>query len=95
SELDWHDSMQELYKRGVRVINCLGGSEINAQLFRENLVDEIFITIAPKVKLGEDVPTIADGVPLPREEVQNFELLSCQQVGNEVFLRYRRIKVRN
>lgn len=88
-ELDWHAALKAIFDKGVRVINCLGGSEINAQLFKEGLIDEIFITVAPKIKLGADTPTIADGVALPRDQVQNYELLSSQQIGDEVFLRYK------
>jgi len=75
---------------GVRRLLVLGGSELNAQWLQNNLIDELFITIAPKVKLGRDVPTYADGVPLPRAQIQRYQVVECHVVNDEVFLRYRR-----
>jgi len=75
---------------GVRVLLCEGGAELNAELLRHDLMDEVFLTLAPKAKLGANLPTMAGGAPLARAEVKRFELVSCQPVGDEVFLRYRR-----
>lgn len=77
-------------EHGVRYLLCEGGSELNASLLRLNLVDELFLTLAPKIKLGRDVPTYADGEPLRREGVQQYDLVEMHRVGEEVFLRYRR-----
>lgn len=75
---------------GVRHLLVLGGSELNAQLLALDLIDELFITIAPKVKLGRDVPTYADGDPLGRESLLQYSLVENHAVGDEVFIRYRR-----
>lgn len=75
---------------GVERLHVLGGSEINAQFLRHDLVDELFLTIAPKVKLGRDLPTYAGGEPLPKEALHNYELVENHAVGDEIFLRYRR-----
>ena len=88
-KLDWSLAFRLLLEHGVNVINVLGGSEINAQLLENNLIDEIFLTLAPKIKLGEHTPTLAGGTPLERKDVQKFELVSVETVGNEIFLRYR------
>lgn len=74
----------------IQRLLVLGGSELNAQLVAANLIDELFVTIAPKVKLGRDVPTYADGDPLPREELQRYRLIEHHVLGDEVFIRYRR-----
>lgn len=75
---------------GVERLHILGGSETNAQFLSKNLVDELFLTIAPKVKLGRDLPTYAGGEPLSKESLQGYELLEHHVVQDEVFLRYRR-----
>jgi len=75
---------------GIQTLLVLGGSELNAQLLAANLVDELFVTIAPKVKLGRDVPTYADGDPLPRESLQRYNLIEHHVIGDEIFIRYRR-----
>ena len=67
-----------------------GGSELNAAILRLNLVDELFLTVAPKIKLGSDIPTYAGGRALERELVQDYKLISSQVKEDEIFLRYRR-----
>ncbi len=84
------EAVKALRAFGVQRLLCEGGSELNAQMLRLNLVDELFLTVAPKIKMGRDVPTIADGLPLPRSEVQEWKLVSVNPVEDEVFLRYRR-----
>jgi 2,5-diamino-6-(ribosylamino)-4(3H)-pyrimidinone 5'-phosphate reductase len=76
---------------GIKRLLCLGGSETNAQLIRHGLADELFLTIAPKVKLGRDVPTYAGGEPLERAQMPQFSIVEHHVVENEVFLRYRRV----
>jgi riboflavin biosynthesis pyrimidine reductase/predicted DsbA family dithiol-disulfide isomerase len=88
--LDMKLLMQRLKEKGVERLLVLGGSETNAEILAADLADELFLTLAPKVKLGRDVPTYADGNPLPRNELLGFELLEHHAVGSELFLRYRR-----
>jgi riboflavin biosynthesis pyrimidine reductase len=75
---------------GIHRLVILGGSDLNAQLLKSNLVDELFVTIAPKVKLGRDVPTYADGDALSREDLQRYHLIEHHAIGDEIFIRYRR-----
>jgi riboflavin biosynthesis pyrimidine reductase len=75
---------------GVERLLVEGGSELNASLLRLDLVDELFLTMSPLIKLGRHTPTYADGEPLPREGMLRFALVSAQPRGDEVFLRYRR-----
>jgi riboflavin biosynthesis pyrimidine reductase/predicted DsbA family dithiol-disulfide isomerase len=88
--LDWKIAFELLRANGVHTLNVLGGSEINAQVLENNLVDELFMTLAPKIKLGRDVPTYADGNALPRHALQQYDLVEHHAVNNELFLRYRR-----
>lgn len=74
----------------IKRIAVLGGSEINGQLLELDLVDELFLTLAPKVKLGSDTPTYACGKALPKESLQQYNLVEHQAIGNEIFVRYRR-----
>jgi predicted DsbA family dithiol-disulfide isomerase/riboflavin biosynthesis pyrimidine reductase len=77
-------------EKGVRRLLVLGGSEINGMLLGLEVVDELFLTLAPKVKLGRGVPTYAGGEPLPRGRIQQFRLVEHHRVGDELFVRYRR-----
>lgn len=74
----------------IQRLHILGGSEINALFLRYGLVDELFLTLAPKIKLGRNLPTYAGGEPLGRDELQNYHLIEHHVVESEVFLRYRR-----
>lgn len=74
----------------VRYLLVEGGGNLNFYFFDAGLIDEVFITLAPKVKGGAHLPTMVDGAGLPRERVAEFELLSAYLEGSELFLRYRR-----
>lgn len=88
---DWQSALGSLRQQhGVDALLVEGGSELNAQLLSADLVDELFLTISPRIKLGRDVPTFAGGEPLDRELLKLFQLTSCNSVQDEVFLRYRR-----
>ncbi len=78
---------------GVQRLLVEGGSDLNTQVLTLELIDELFLTIAPKIKLGKNTPTYADGEPLSRAEVQSYELLETHRIDHEVFLRYRRKQV--
>lgn len=90
-QIDWTELLRIMRQdMGIEKLLCEGGSKLNATLFEHGLIDEIFLTLVAKIKLGDETPTMADGNPLPREHIQNFELLSVIQESNELFLRYRR-----
>jgi riboflavin biosynthesis pyrimidine reductase/predicted DsbA family dithiol-disulfide isomerase len=86
----WQALRELQEKASVSTLLALGGSELNALLLKDDLVDELFLTVAPKVKLGRDVPTYADGEPLAREDLLHWDIAEQHRVGNELFLRYRR-----
>lgn len=89
-EIDWAQALTLLRELGVTNLLVEGGSEVNAQILGLQLVDELFLTLAPKIKLGADTPTYADGKALSRDQVQNYELIEHHVHDDEVFLRFRR-----
>lgn len=89
--VDWSKALAYLVDvLGIRTLLVEGGSEINAQLLERDQADELFLTLAPKIKLGANTPTYADGDPLPRNAVQQYRLVESHVWDNEIFLRYRR-----
>jgi riboflavin-specific deaminase-like protein len=72
-------------ERGVRALLCEGGPRLHAQLIDAGLVDELFVTHAPKL-LGGDGPGIVMGLPEADRELRLEWLLS---EGGELFGRYR------
>lgn len=91
-EFDPNGLARELKRRGINSLLILGGSETNALFLSADLVDELFLTLAPKIKLGRNMPTYAGGRPLDRQNLLKFRLVSSQQVGDEMYLRYRRVE---
>jgi riboflavin biosynthesis pyrimidine reductase len=73
-------------ERGVRALLSEGGPHLHEQMQAEGLVDDLFLTIAPKLSGGE-APRIVEG-PLP--EVIGLELTWLLEEDGELFARYRR-----
>ena len=73
-------------ERGVRSVMCEGGPHVFGQLAAAGLVDELFLTVAPKLS-GGDGPRILEG-ELP--SVRDMELVWLLEEEGELFARYRR-----
>jgi len=80
-----------LHKKGYKTALIEGGPILLGHFFKQNLTDEIFLTIAPKVFGGEDNNTITmvENTLLLPHEIKHFELISSEIVENELFLRYK------
>jgi riboflavin-specific deaminase-like protein len=84
---DVADVVADLARRGIRRILCEGGPTLNSALFAAGLIDEVFLTVAPKLVGGEDPLTIVKG---PRFGATiHLELRSVIELESELFLRYR------
>jgi riboflavin biosynthesis pyrimidine reductase len=79
--------LAELRAAGIRSLLCEGGPHLNATLFDEGLVDELFLTIAPTVAGAGETLTIVEGHALP--EAVDLELLTAHEADGHLFLRYR------
>jgi riboflavin-specific deaminase-like protein len=73
-------------ERGIRALLCEGGPHLHEQLQADGLVDDLFLTVAPKLSGGE-APRIIEG-PLPG--VAELELAWLLEEDGELFARYRR-----
>lgn len=74
-------------ERGVRALLCEGGPRLHSQLWAAGLVDELFLTTAPKLT-GTDAPRILEGEALPA--ATGLELAWLLEQDGELFARYRR-----
>jgi riboflavin biosynthesis pyrimidine reductase len=72
-------------EHGVRALICEGGPRLHSQLQAAGLVDELFLTVAPK--LTGAGPAIVEG-ELPA--VRELELAWLLEQDGELFARYRR-----
>jgi 5-amino-6-(5-phosphoribosylamino)uracil reductase len=74
-------------EHGVGSLLCEGGPTVFAALLRERLVDELFLTLAPKLTGGGDGPTISSGPELA--EPRAMQLKWVLEREGSLFLRYR------
>lgn len=80
-------------KWNVRRLLCEGGGELNAALFRAGLVDELHLTICPKIFGGRAAPTIADGPGTDNlASATRLKLKSIKRVGDELYLVYTAVR---
>ncbi len=93
-EVDFVEALRRLRTQwNVRRLLCEGGGELNAGLLRQNVVDEIHLTICPLVFGGRDAPTLADGAGIGEvSQAIRLRLKSLRRVGQELFLVYRVLK---
>jgi riboflavin-specific deaminase-like protein len=73
-------------EKGIRSLLSEGGPHLHEQMQADGLVDDLFLTVAPKLS-GGGGPRILEG-PLP--EVIGFELAWLLEEEGELFARYRR-----
>jgi riboflavin-specific deaminase-like protein len=87
---DWVDIAGALRylrrERGIRALLCEGGPGLHGELEAAGLVDELFLTIAPKLSGGR-APHILEGELL---EVAGLDLVWLLEREGELFTRYRR-----
>lgn len=72
---------------GVRSLLTEGGPTLLHNFLDLGLVDELFLTVAPKL-VGGDVKTIVHGPPLG-EHAAALDLVSLHEHESELYLRYR------
>lgn len=73
-------------EHGIRSILCEGGPTLNAGLLEEDLVDELFLSVAPKLAGGSHPLTAVAGEPLP--ELREMRLAWALHSESSLFLRY-------
>lgn len=91
-QLDFRRALLWLHRKwNVRRLLCEGGGELNDALFRANLVDEVHLTICPRIFGGRTAPTLADGLGAKSlHQATPLELRSARRHGEELFLVYAR-----
>jgi riboflavin-specific deaminase-like protein len=72
---------------GIRSVVCEGGPTLNSHLFAAGLVDELWLTLNPKVAGGAAALTIVAGRELV--EPAELELISLAEGDGDLFTRWR------
>ena len=74
----------------VKRLLCEGGGELNFELLRLGLADELHLTICPKIIGGKGAPTIADGDGFARlAKAANLAMTRQRRIGDELFTTWR------
>lgn len=79
-------------KNKLHKILVEGGPTLMASFLKENLIDEMFVTIAPKIfgNSNNKTITMVENHLFAPDKVPQFKLLSAKNINNELYLRYRR-----
>jgi riboflavin-specific deaminase-like protein len=89
-EIDFQTALKWLREKWeIKRLLCEGGGELNGALFRAGLVDELHLTICPKMFGGREAPTIVEGSGIPKlADATQLKLKSMRRIGSELFLVY-------
>jgi 5-amino-6-(5-phosphoribosylamino)uracil reductase len=86
--LSW---LREKWK--VKRLLCEGGGEINAAIFAQKLVHELYVTICPVLFGGRRAPTMADGAGISAlTDALKLKLVRRELIGDELYCVYRLVQ---
>ena len=79
----------EWLSRRCKTVLSEGGGVLNAALFAARAVDELYLTVVPRVLGGISAPTAVAGSGFAPDEIPDATLLRAETIGDELFLHYR------
>lgn len=82
--------IHSLGKIGVRRLLVEGGGGLMWDFVKLNLLDEVYLTLTPRIVGGSHAPTLVDGQGFQEREIVNLKLKSCKRRGNELYLVYKK-----
>lgn len=80
--------LETLRGRGVETLLVEGGGDLLFQFLAAGALDELYVTLCPKLIGGRGVPSLADGAGFTMAELPQLRLRSAEVVGDELFLHY-------
>lgn len=81
----------DLKRKGHQSVLVEGGPTLLASFLKEGLIDEVFLTIVPKIygtKSGQTL-TLVEGYLFPKNSTKKLKLISVRTINSELFLRYK------
>jgi 2,5-diamino-6-(ribosylamino)-4(3H)-pyrimidinone 5'-phosphate reductase len=89
-QINLRSLLEELHRRGIRKLLLEGGSTLNWNMIAAGLVDEIQVTVAPRIVGGAAAKTLVGGAGFPTvKEGVKLRLSKITKVGSDVLLIYR------
>jgi 2,5-diamino-6-(ribosylamino)-4(3H)-pyrimidinone 5'-phosphate reductase len=93
SRVDMVKLMPILYQKGIKKILLEGGGNLNWSFIKDNLVDEIRLTIAPWIVGGKDAISLVEGEGFTKMiEGPRYILSDVNHRNNYVILKYKKGK---
>ena len=82
--------LEKLYEMGIRKVLLEGGSTLNWSMLKENLVDELRISVCPVILGGEKAKSLVGGEGFRKvEEGLKLKLIRTERVGEDLLLVYK------
>ncbi len=89
SNVDIVKLMPKLYQMGIKSILLEGGGNLNWNFVKENLVDEIQLTVAPWIVGGQDAISLVEGDGFLRmKDCPRYILSKIKRRDNYLLLKY-------
>jgi 2,5-diamino-6-(ribosylamino)-4(3H)-pyrimidinone 5'-phosphate reductase len=90
--VDLRELLGRLKARGIERLLVEGGGELNWGFVRDDLLDELYVTIAPSILGGRDAPTLCEGDGFTMAARRRLRLVSADVIEGEIFCRYAVIR---
>ncbi|MGX5172957.1 bifunctional diaminohydroxyphosphoribosylaminopyrimidine deaminase/5-amino-6-(5-phosphoribosylamino)uracil reductase RibD [Aliikangiella sp. IMCC44653] len=87
NEFDLTELLEELAKRGMNQVLVEAGSRLAGSFFKQNLVDELIVYMAPKL-MGSDAMGLINLQVSDMAQTPLLELQSLTQLGQDIRLNY-------
>ena len=72
-----------LCKKGIKKILLEGGGTLNLSFLKNNLIDELIITVSPFVLGSKESVNLFEGILKSTKKLSTFKLKSVQKITNE------------
>lgn len=86
--VDLRELLRRLRVRGVERLLVEGGGELNWGIVREDLLDELYVTVAPSLLGGREAPTLLEGDGFPMDDRRRLRLVEVERHGDEIYCRF-------
>ena len=88
NQVDIRKLVPILYKKGIKKILLEGGGTLNLSFLKNNLINEIIITVTPFVLGSTNSVNLFEGILKSTKNLLSFKLKNVQKISNEVILNY-------
>ena len=89
NQVDVRKLVPILCKKGIKKILVEGGGTLNLSFLKNNLINEIIVTITPFVLGSENSVNLFEGILKPTKILSSFKLKKVQKNNNEIVLNYK------